>query len=69
MNLNMEIYDLVYILLGILVALVIGVMLLLRRRRKSDQQSSIPGVEEMAKTALFWSEYHRGRVGQEDEDK
>ena len=65
----MEIYDLVYILLGILVILVFCLMILLRARGKSDRQTSIPGVEEMAKTTFFWSEYHRGRVGKEDEDK
>jgi len=57
---------LILILLGILVILVVIIALALRIRRKKKIQEEIPGVEEMAKTAFFWSDYHEGKIGEDE---
>lgn len=55
---------LIYFLLGGLIIVLLALWRLLRRR-PSQTQGAIPGVEEMAQTAAFWSEWHQGRVGNE----
>lgn len=68
MSLFIETLTLVYILLGLLVFLIVAVAILLSYKKKIKPQESIPGVEEMAKTTFFWADYHRGKIG-EDEQK
>ncbi len=53
-------------LLSLLLILIIAIILLLRHKPKRDDQGSIPGVKEMASTAFFWADYHRGRIGSDD---
>jgi Tfp pilus assembly protein PilV len=63
MSLNMEIYSLIIILVALLILLIGLIAILLRIKRRTKTQESIPGVEEMASTTFFWSEYHRGKIG------
>jgi len=66
MSFYIDNYTLLNILFGVLVLLIVLVGILLRIRRKSEPQESIPGVEEMAKTTFFWSDYHRGKNRDDD---
>lgn len=44
--------------------LIIAITVLLKLQNRRNPQESIPGVEEMARTTFFWSEYHKGRIGE-----
>lgn len=66
MSIDIDIYSLIIILLGTLLVLVALIIFLLKFKRNRKSQESIPGVEEMAKTTFFWSDYHRGKIGKDD---
>jgi len=66
MSLYIDRYSLIFILLGILVGLITIIMILLKFKKKRKLQENIPGVEEMAKTTFFWSDYHRGKIGKDE---
>lgn len=66
MSFTIETQSLIFILVGLLVLLITVIALLLRKKKKNKIQESIPGVEEMAKTTFFWSEYHRGKIGDDE---
>jgi len=66
MSLYIDRYSLIFILLGILVGLITIIMILLKFKQKRKLQESIPGVEEMAKTTFFWSDYHRGKIRKDE---
>ncbi|MBC8191315.1 MAG: hypothetical protein ISR87_02175 [Candidatus Marinimicrobia bacterium] len=66
MSIYIETRTLIHILLGLLVLLTTVITILLKYKNKKNTQESIPGVEEMAKTTFFWSDYHRGRIGDDE---
>lgn len=66
MSIYIETRTLIHILLGLLVLLTTVITILLKFKNKKNTQESIPGVEEMAKTTFFWSDYHRGRIGDDE---
>ena len=49
---------LIYTIVAILFILLI---LLYKKKNKAIEKKPIPGVSEMAKTIVFWSEYHRNK--------
>jgi len=55
-------YTLILILLGALALFIVVIVILLKMKKKKPAQESIPGMEEMAKTTFFWSDYHRGKI-------
>ncbi len=63
MSIYIETQTLIFILIGLLVLLTAVITILLKIKKKKKVQESIPGVEEMAKTTFFWSDYHRGKIG------
>jgi len=66
MSIYIETRTLIYIIFGLLVLLTTVITILLKFKNKKNTQESIPGVEEMAKTTFFWSDYHRGRIGDDE---
>ncbi len=66
MSIYISKYTLILILFGILIFLIAAISVLLRMKKKKQVEEHIPGVEEMAKTTFFWSDYHRGKIGKEE---
>jgi len=57
---------LILILFSALALIIVAIVILLKMKKKNPAQESIPGVEEMAKTTFFWSDYHRGKIAKKD---
>lgn len=61
-----ETFDPLIVFLSGGLIILLGLLWLLLRRRPVSGEDPIKGVEEMAQTAAFWSEWHKGRVGNEE---
>lgn len=68
MTLYFDRYDLILFLVGTLIVLIVLITILLKMKNRQKDQEKIPGVEEMAKTLFFWSDYHKGRIGEDEPD-